>query len=237
MDKPTITSKDGLFLLSGIPFHLEMEKIVEKFRIPDKSDEFSFLKDMLQEAEKTGVPKAVYRTGYIDSRSEDGVVINGIEFKSRVLRVNLQDSERVFMYVVSCGQELEKWSKSYTDPFFSYITDYIKESVLHSAINFFFDYIKEIYNVPKFSKMAPGSLKDWPIEQQRKLFDAIGDVEGTAGVVLTDSFLMVPSKSVSGIIFPTEVTFESCMLCPREKCPSRRAPYNSSLYNSRYRNT
>jgi len=151
------------------------------------------------------------------------------------LRVNLENTERVFLYVITCGKEIDDWSKSYNDPFFSYILDYIKESVLGYAVNFFFNYIKETYKLKKFSKMAPGSLNDWPIEQQRKLFDTIGNVEKTAGVILTDSFLMVPSKSVSGIIFPTEITFESCMLCPREKCSSRRAPYNSSLYDRRYR--
>lgn len=232
-----ITSKNGLFLLSGIPFHLDVDKISAKFKIPHHTDEFSILKDMIEGAFKTGIPKAVYRIGYIDRRTEDSVVINGTEFRSRVLRVNLENSERVFMYVVSCGMELENWSMGYSDPFFSYIADYIKESVLHSAVIFFFNYIKETYKIPKFSKIAPGSLNDWPIEQQRQLFSAIGDVKNTAGVILTDSLLMVPSKSVSGILYPSEVSFESCMLCQRENCPSRRATYDSSLYERKYRET
>ena len=47
--------------------------------------------------------------------------------------------------------------------------------------------------------------------------------------MLTDTFLMVPIKSVSGIFFPTEVSFESCQLCPRENCIGRRAPYDPAL--------
>jgi predicted transcriptional regulator len=46
---------------------------------------------------------------------------------------------------------------------------------------------------------------------------------------------MVPSKSVSGILFPTEQTFASCQLCPREGCPSRQAPYDPALYDKKYR--
>ncbi|MCX8082651.1 MAG: vitamin B12 dependent methionine synthase [bacterium] len=235
MDKLIITSKDGLFLLSCIPFRFVLEDIAQKFKIFPNSNEFSILKNMLREAEEIAIPKAVYKIGYIDKKTESSVVINGIEFQSRVLRVNLEDAERVFLYVITCGRELDNWSKKYTDPFFSYITDYVKELILRSTINFFFDYIKDTYKIPKFSKMAPGSLNDWPIQQQRKLFETIGDVENTAGVILTDSFLMIPSKSVSGIIFPAEITFESCMLCPREKCPSRRAPYNSSLCDEKYK--
>jgi hypothetical protein len=53
-------------------------------------------------------------------------------------------------------------------------------------------------------------------------------------VTLTDSFLMVPTKSVSGIVFPTEVSFESCRLCPRSDCPGRRAKYDPNLWEQRY---
>jgi hypothetical protein len=53
-------------------------------------------------------------------------------------------------------------------------------------------------------------------------------------VELTDSFLMVPNKSVSGLRFPTETSVENCQLCPREVCPGRRTPYDPKLYEQRY---
>jgi len=40
-----------------------------------------------------------------------------------------------------------------------------------------------------------------------------GDVQGSIGVALTDSCLMVPNKSVSGIFYPSVSGFESCQLC------------------------
>ena len=55
------------------------------------------------------------------------------------------------------------------------------------------------------------------------------DVEDLIGVRLTEKFLMVPVKSVSGIYFPTEVKFESCQLCSRKACIGRKAPYNPDL--------
>ena len=82
--------------------------------------------------------------------------------------------------------------------------------------------------------MAPGSLADWPITQQQQLFSLFGDVEAKIGVRLTDSFLMLPMKSVSGVYFPTETSFESCRLCPRKVCPGRRAPYDPKLWEERY---
>jgi hypothetical protein len=52
------------------------------------------------------------------------------------------------------------------------------------------------------------------------------------GVVLTDSFLMIPNKSVSGIRFQTETDFRSCQVCRREVCPSRSAPFDKALWES-----
>jgi hypothetical protein len=77
--------------------------------------------------------------------------------------------------------------------------------------------------------MNPGSLENWPISEQKPLFSLFGDVEKLIGVRLSDSFLMFPIKSVSGIYFPTESSFASCQLCPREKCPNRRAKYDPEL--------
>jgi hypothetical protein len=76
--------------------------------------------------------------------------------------------------------------------------------------------------------MSPGSLEDWPITEQPKLFSLFGNTERVIGVRLTDSLLMVPRKSISGILFPSEENFISCRLCPREVCPSRKAPYDES---------
>jgi hypothetical protein len=77
--------------------------------------------------------------------------------------------------------------------------------------------------------MDPGSLEDWPITEQPKLFSIFGDTERLIGVRLTDRLLMVPRKSISGIFFPSEEGFSSCQLCEREKCPSRRTPFDPTL--------
>ena len=85
--------------------------------------------------------------------------------------------------------------------------------------------------------MTPGSLPDWPIEEQESLFAVLGDTQASIGVALSESLMMVPEHSVSGVVFPTEARFESCQLCPREKCPGRRAAYDEGLYDKKYRKT
>jgi hypothetical protein len=82
--------------------------------------------------------------------------------------------------------------------------------------------------------MNPGSLAEWPIGEQKLLFGLLGKVEELIGVQLTDSFLMLPIKTVSGIRFPKEGTYENCQLCPRQKCPGRKARYDEGLYQRKY---
>ena len=67
------------------------------------------------------------------------------------------------------------------------------------------------------------------------MFELLGDKAGEIGVRLTNSFLMIPNKSVSGMYFPTEWDYDNCRLCPRDACPSRQAPYDRNLYEREYK--
>ena len=185
-------------------------------------------------AEKVARPRAIFSLSYIDSRDEDLTVIDGITFTSRVLRVNLDPVHRVFPYVVTCGREIETWSEAYSDPLEMFAADVIKEQAVRVAHEFLQAHLGQAYGCTATSHMNPGSLPDWPLPQQVPLFQLLGDVEGLIGVHLKESFLMVPTKTVSGLFFPTETRFESCQLCPREDCPGRRAPYDAALIQSRY---
>ena len=80
--------------------------------------------------------------------------------------------------------------------------------------------------------MSPGSgdAVIWPIEQQRNLFALLGDGSQQIGVQLTDSCLMIPNKSVSGIRYPTEIDFHTCQVCHREDCPGRIAPFDEEQW-------
>jgi hypothetical protein len=106
---------------------------------------------------------------------------------------------------------------------------------LRSAMQALSEHLQKRFHSGRMSSMSPGSLPDWPLQEQRKLFALLGDPKGAIGVELTQSLIMVPLKSVSGISFPAEVDFASCQLCPRENCPGRRAPYDATLYDRKYR--
>ncbi len=217
-------------VLDSIPVRLGVEEVLKRLH---QSQENKYMERIVQElmeiVRPIAKPKAVYEVSFIDNKNEDSVDIGGVRFTSHVLRVNLDKVGRVFPYVVTCGRELDEINIPSHEFLKYYCLDQIKETALVLAREYLEDYLTRSYALEQISKMAPGSLADWPITQQKELFSIFGNVEDLIGVKLTDKCLMLPLKSVSGIYFPTKCKFESCQLCPREECIGRKAPYDLEL--------
>ncbi|GAB6154445.1 vitamin B12 dependent-methionine synthase activation domain-containing protein [Desulfosporosinus burensis] len=215
-------------VLNNIQCKIDLVKLQEKLHIKENSSFLSELLEMAAEAQLIAKPKVIFKRSFVEAKGDNFVVIDGIKFTSRILRVNLDDSSMVFPYIVTCGTELEVWSKRFKDDYFqSYCVDTIKEMVLKNARQEFEAFLDREFSLGHASNMYPGSLQDWPITEQKPLFDLLDNVEELIGVQLTNSYLLLPIKTVSGIRFPKESTFESCQLCPRENCPSRKVSMQS----------
>lgn len=218
-------------------FKIKQESLKSRFRMQDDDDSLTAaLAQLVAEAESIGKPKGIYKPVYIETKGEDYIEVEGKRFTSRILRVNLEQAHRVFPYVATCGTELEQWTNTLSDPLYQFWADAIKVEALTIAFDTLNKHLVQTFHPGKSATMSPGSLSDWPITEQQQLFALLGNTQETIGVQLTESMLMVPTKSISGIRFPTEVDFESCQLCPREVCSGRRALYDQELYNRKYAN-
>ena len=220
--------------LDPVRFELDPAPLLAKVRLEGDAGYRDEVARLLAEAGRLARPTALYRLAYPQLVDAERVIIGGVELRSRVLRVNLSAAQRVFVYVATCGPELDEWAHAKDDPLERYLAEAIKEAALGTAIRALNRDIQQRYRPGPTAAMAPGSLADWPIQQQRPLFAILGDVPGRIGVQLSPSYVMIPNKSVSGIRFPRQESFESCMLCPRPDCPNRRAPYDPGLYARRY---
>lgn len=217
-------------VLDAIAVTFDTDEVMARMRLPaDNPDLRRSVSHLVELAQQVARPKALYGVRFVERRGKDWLEIGGVTFTSRVLRKNLDTVERVFPYVATCGRELEEVDLPADDFMAPYIMDTIKAQALGTALSHLFAHLREKYALSKTSRMNPGSLPDWPLTQQVPLFSLFGDVESLIGVRLTDSYLMFPVKSVSGLLFPTEVTFESCQLCRREVCPGRRAAFDPEM--------
>lgn len=222
-------------VLGDIAPRLSLQELRQRLHIAEDSSHAAELAALVREAEALARPKALCGVAYVEERGDEHVVVDGARFASRVLAVNIGQAQRVFPYIATCGTELEAWADAFDDLLYRFWSGAIREAAMRAAMAAVAEYLERTYAPGELSRMNPGSLGDWPIEEQVPLFRLLGDPEAAVGVRLTPGLLMVPSKSVSGIRFPTGEPFESCLLCPRPDCPNRRAAQDPDLYNRRYR--
>lgn len=215
-------------IITDIPFRLNRSHFKKAVRLESYPELQEELDRFLNEAERLARPKAMYREDFLEEIDAEVVRIAGAEFASGILADKLGDVPRLFPYIATCGAELDGMELSPYDPMLSGLWhSTYKMHALGTASNYLKSYLKETYDIKILSSINPGSgnMDLWPVDQQMPLFSLFGDTEKAIGVRLTESCLMLPDKTVSGIYFPSRIEYCNCHSCTRENCPARRAPY------------
>ena len=214
-------------VLDLIPVILDPGEIATRLRFDPMRAGFESLDELVALAQALIRPCAVYEVAYTGAKGEGTVDVAGVTFHSPVLRKNLDGANKVFPYIITVGPELERAASAQDDLLKQYYLEETANIALESAADWLSGQLEARYGVTGLANMSPGSLEDWPITEQTKLFSIFGDTEKAVGVRLTDSMLMLPRKSISGILFPSEEGFVACQLCEREHCPGRKAAFDS----------
>ena len=174
-------------------------------------------------------PKAVYACLPV-SLCEGGVAVGDVVVEAPFVVEKLAPCSFAVPYVGTCGAEAEAWADGLTDPLERYWADKLKLILLGRVQRALRDTVKAacFAESEHMASLNPGSLPQWPISEQKKLFAMLDGGADAIGVILKESYLMVPTKSGSGIYFAHNEHYENCMLCPRVDCPNRRAPFAGS---------
>jgi len=193
---------------------------------PDCGDD---LRALAVAAQRLARPRAAWCiVSGIDIVDAERVRCGGVEFRSAMLVKNLGSATELRPYVATCGPELDALAGSLEDSLSIYWLDVIKALALDAAFEKLRKAVLSSGGEGRLSSMNPGSgdLTLWPIQEQVPLFDLLGPgAKSWTGVELTDSCLMRPNKSLSGVFFYGADDFESCVYCERLDCPDRRVPY------------
>ena len=218
-----IIQKAGSFLVGRLEQPALSESDRQALLALTNEDTEEELLDLLEEANQNADPLALFGVCPV----ENGIV-NGVDADSTLVTHRLMNKSRAFPYIVTCGPKLEAWSKEYEhDYLLGYWADEIKKRFLVQAATAFRAHLKDAYHTAgHLAALNPGSLAEWPISGQEALFEMLGGrefVEATIGVTYSDSFLMLPTKTISGIAFESETFYENCQYCPLDRCPNRRA--------------
>lgn len=218
--------------LRDLPFTITPEEAAKTLRVHE--DDYDEFLDIYNEIVPLLSPAMYF--GAEEIRSNDGrkVVIGDQTFESRILAVNIRDLKKVYPYVVTSGRAAYDRAMAYDDSLSSFWAHGICELALRSAMTAGFEQVKARLGVSALNAMNPGSLSDFPISEQKPLFDLLKNVEEECGVTLTDTYLMIPVKSGSGIWFESDKHYANCMMCPRVNCPNRRADYREDMFEAEY---
>lgn len=95
------------FILPDIPFKLSRKALMKKLHIKEGTRDAEEFQQLADQAHKIARPKALYRTCFKDTATDDTVTIDEVTFRSRVLTVNIENANRVFAYSATCGTEVE----------------------------------------------------------------------------------------------------------------------------------
>lgn len=172
--------------------------------------------------------------GYIikpvtDFSIKDGsITVEDKLFKTgRMITSFLKGSDQAALFTCTAGYEVEKWSKQYEadgDFVMSYVVDATGSLLVEGAMDIVYEKLKEFTdsnNLSITNRYSPGYC-EWKVVDQQKLFSFLPD--NFCNVNLSESSLMNPVKSVSGIVgIGKSVTHRGyiCDTCSSKDCVYR----------------
>lgn len=171
--------------------------------LPEHFDKF--LDEIIHESKKKLQIRAGYKIlDYESSESKDGIIISNIFFKTeKIVKSQLNKIEKVAIFVSTIGREIENWIKELNEKgeiLLSYLADITASEEVENVTDILHDYLKEkmkTLGLKVTNRYSPGYC-NWSVSEQHKLFSLLP--KNFCEIKLTDSALMIPMKSISGII-------------------------------------
>lgn len=189
----------------------------------------SLIDDYIANAHQFIAPSFSYVIRDIELVTGNKVIIEyGVIFKSKVIARLLEKAAKVAVFVLTILNYLEDAAAQLAGDGLvlqSAVLDAIGSDAVERLADSVESQISELAHNLGFTitrRFSPGYC-DWNMNEQKKVFKAMkGDY---AGVKLTDGCLMIPRKSISGIIGigPIEIEkYNPCNTCDKLDCVGRR---------------
>jgi len=179
------------------------------------------------------------KAGYVifdlkkDTKHKNGLYLGNIFFKmDKIVTGQLKKSEKAALFLCTIGPGMESWARELMqtgNTAYGYIVDIIASVTVESVTNYMHDYIghemlKQDYSIT--NRYSPGYC-NWHVSEQHLLFSLLP--KDFCGVKLSESALMQPIKSVSGVIgIGKEVKYREyiCDTCEVKDCTYRVKKWN-----------
>jgi hypothetical protein len=164
----------------------------------------------------------------IKPETHDCVITGGQTFNcQKIITAQLRYAEKVALFACTIGSEIETLAARYFeegDAVVGHFIDMVASTAVEQVTDKLHYYISEMIAQQQLNvtnRFSPGYC-GWPVSEQQKLFSLLP--ERFCGITLTESALMLPKKSTSGIIgIGSKVKKEPyyCKTCTRKECTYR----------------
>jgi len=213
------------------PTFAEILDFIKSTNLEEEHPAIVFIKEVLPQLNlDTGISGYYILKNLEELRLKDGLIcIENIEFNlGRQLCGYIKEATQVALFVCTAGEyftQLTNRLNEQGDIMEAYILDAIGSLTVEKAM----DKIQESLKIKMLEKelkisnrYSPGYC-NWPLSDQQNLFQLIG--ENPTGIALSDSCLMTPRKSVSGLIGlgkNLKLHEYGCKICNNTTCIYRR---------------
>ncbi|MFC1908796.1 vitamin B12 dependent-methionine synthase activation domain-containing protein [Chloroflexota bacterium] len=215
---------------------IDRQRVLETIGYDDDSTVparvLSMLDDFTEDTHNFVDPSYSYIIRDIQSVHGDRITVEGsVTFHSQILARLLEHCQKVGIFIATIGDRFEGIVAELATEglvFKASLLDAIGSSAIEKIADLVHEKICEqvcgqglLCTSRRFS---PGYC-DWAINQQEMIFGCMGG--NTAGVHLTEEHLMLPRKSISGIIGIGDSNsqienYNPCKSCQAQDCPGRR---------------
>jgi hypothetical protein len=185
--------------------------------------------DHIDAAQQLVKPSYSYLVSRVELVYGSSVLLdNGTVFNSEIVAHALKKADDVIVFALTIGNELEDEAarlareglilqattlETIGSLYTEHLADWLETRIGDLA---------HVWGRTASRRFSPGHC-DWDVSQQKQVFRLLRD--DCAGIRLTDSCLMIPRKSISGIIGigDSDITdYNPCTTCDKQDCVGRR---------------
>lgn len=228
------SSKIYHFTPSVSLLNISVQKIIDRIGYSTSAipDIFKYeLEENIMILQEVLKPSCGYvKVNQIESIASKGQLLLGdvIFNTNKIISHPLRNISEAILFVGTVGEEYDSWTKSKkveNDPLSEYILDVLGSEIAEAISTWIYEKIKVDMSKKGRSvtnRYSPGYC-GWNVEEQSKLFSFFPPK--FCDISLTDSSLMMPMKSVSGLVGLGEnIEFQDypCDVCNAKHCHKNR---------------
>lgn len=200
--------ENNLFVLKFDQSEIEIDKVkiadeigYVNGNLPENIDDL--LNQIILESKGKIYIEAGYKTGELKLFNKN-IFFNDTEFNvNKIIYNQFIEADNAVIFVCTIGNEMELWSKNNTaegDLLRGYLIDVTASTIVENVADLLHDFIGKTFIEKDWkitNRYSPGYC-NWQVNEQQNLFSLLP--KNFCNIKLSDSSLMNPIKSISGII-------------------------------------